>query len=168
VRLPAQNALVDDADHDRVAAVRWREEHGLAVASGRRPRCTMHRFILGVPPGQTVYHRNRDTLDNRRENLLVCPGGTAKSLRRHALPGAGVRLVAFGAWMTLRVSGAGECLLRLLLQLPTSRRDRSLATDGEENGAAGQATRVLTRLRPPPDVAPRSIPDPRPGLQHAR
>src|SRR5215218_7007743 len=50
----------------------------------------MHRFILGAPPGQHIYHRNRDTLDNRRENLLVSAAGAVRSLRR-ADPRAVVR-----------------------------------------------------------------------------
>ena len=84
-RLPEQFALVDDEDYERVAAVRWREENGLAVAANQRPRLTMHRFVLEAPAGQDVFHRNRDTLDNRRENLLLCQVAAARSLRRSAL-----------------------------------------------------------------------------------
>lgn len=69
-------ALVDDADYERVAAHRWhaarssqkRENFYAKCRIGRRTTY-MHRFILAAPPGAEVDHRNRDGLDNRRENL---------------------------------------------------------------------------------------------------
>lgn len=73
-------ALVDDEDFDLVSQCRWtkakypRSENYLALQSsgwvrGRRAGWKMHRLILDAQPGQIVDHRNRNGLDNRRENL---------------------------------------------------------------------------------------------------
>lgn len=77
-------ALVDAADADRVLAHPWRlidcggylYQHAwipdAAAPRGRR-NISMHRFILGLEPGDehTGDHTNGDTLDNRRANLRV-------------------------------------------------------------------------------------------------
>lgn len=75
-------ALVDEADYERVSALRWYAMncHGrtLYAARGRVLRSDppkkvlMHRFILGVPAGMVIDHINGNGLDNRRANLRVC------------------------------------------------------------------------------------------------
>lgn len=74
------HAIVDDVDA-HVAAMRWnRSPAGYAQrkvrVDGRYRTVLMHRLILGLDRGDAreVDHRNRDRLDNRRENLRV---GTA-------------------------------------------------------------------------------------------
>lgn len=80
IEIPLQNgmtALIDDADKTRVDAIgyRWRavEKGGMWYAVGLRT--PMHRWILGLEGrGHTrvkVDHWNKNTLDNRRENLRV-------------------------------------------------------------------------------------------------
>lgn len=71
-------ALVDDEDVDLVSQFTWHrcEQHGLVYARGeiwsRGPRVRMHRLIMRAEPGRMVDHRNRNGLDNRRENLRFC------------------------------------------------------------------------------------------------
>jgi hypothetical protein len=87
---------ISGQDYDRVqAAGPWRP-HVLAHTTyaiadmykthpetGRRYRGTvsLHRFIIGDPPGLTVDHRNRDGLSNWRENLVAVPHGVNLSNR---------------------------------------------------------------------------------------
>lgn len=66
-------ALVDAADFERISQHRWyakRDKHTFyAVRHGgqtTRRLIYMHREIVG---GALIDHRNRDGLDNRRENL---------------------------------------------------------------------------------------------------
>jgi hypothetical protein len=51
------------------------DSHGYAIAhfrrEGIRRTILMHRFILGAPAGICVDHRNRNRLDNRRQNLRL-------------------------------------------------------------------------------------------------
>lgn len=80
---PNAVAMVDDADYDTVAAYNWRlhktRKGGRYAVRGAWNRSKkqsqpqpMHALILGVPFGTMVDHRNRDTLDNTRQNLRVC------------------------------------------------------------------------------------------------
>lgn len=68
-------ALVDDCDFDRVSAFKWQAAadgntyYAQMVVDGHSIR--MHRFILGVRRGVGIDHKNRNGLDNRRENIRV-------------------------------------------------------------------------------------------------
>lgn len=75
-----QVALVDEADYLELSRYRWRalrrgtrrRASYYAVRTGRdRETVYMHRQILGLEPGDGLLgdHRNRDTLDNRGDNL---------------------------------------------------------------------------------------------------
>lgn len=69
-------AVVDADDFDRVSAFKWYYE-GTGYAARRDNMqdwrlVKMHRFILGVTYTSTIVdHINRNTLDNRKENLRV-------------------------------------------------------------------------------------------------
>jgi hypothetical protein len=78
-------ARVDDPDAEWLLQWTWRAartEHGVYAArltrvdepGGPNQFVSMHRALLGLPPGRVplVDHRNRDRLDNHRENLRVC------------------------------------------------------------------------------------------------
>src|SRR5215203_6929870 len=69
-------ALVDDADHDRVARHRWyaarggRNTYAAAVIGGRK--VLMHRLVLEAAKGTMIDHADGDGLNNRRGNLRPC------------------------------------------------------------------------------------------------
>jgi hypothetical protein len=51
----------------------------------------MHRQIINATPDQEVHHNNRNTLDNRRDNLLTI------SAKDHAFVHAMLRLAHYSA-----------------------------------------------------------------------
>jgi hypothetical protein len=79
-------AIVDDADYERVMeAGPWfasvKKRTGIVYAQrrtykkdGPRKALPLHLFILGLPPGVLVDHRNRYGLDNQRGNLRIATG----------------------------------------------------------------------------------------------
>lgn len=44
----------------------------------------MHRLVMGSPRGMEVHHKNRNTLDNREENLEIVDAGTHRRRERAA------------------------------------------------------------------------------------
>lgn len=76
-------AIVDDEDYDRLCQFKWhalKRKRGLAWYAARGgPRSPgdrnsgrliyMHRVIVGAAEGEMVDHKDRDGLNNRRENL---------------------------------------------------------------------------------------------------
>lgn len=68
-------AMVDDSDYLELSKIKWYAHcsDGSFYAARKSPTMVyMHRKILGVSTGAEVDHRNRNTLDNRRNNLRVC------------------------------------------------------------------------------------------------
>jgi hypothetical protein len=75
-------ALVDDEDYEYLSqwkwfAVRWDKKDGQKIFYAARAKNTigilyMHKVILTVRDGFFVDHKNRNGLDNRRENLREC------------------------------------------------------------------------------------------------
>lgn len=70
--------LVDDQDHVLVSQYRWRVcfQAGTKKVRGvfaKKEGLSMHRLIMGASEHDPfVDHRNRNPLDNRRENLRFC------------------------------------------------------------------------------------------------
>jgi hypothetical protein len=75
-------ARIDAVDLALVASYEWRlpsasrrgGQHPVGQRRGCRELCDtvyLHRLIAQAGPDDVVVHRNHDTLDNRRENLVV-------------------------------------------------------------------------------------------------
>jgi HNH endonuclease len=71
-------ALVDDADFERVSRYKWSAWwsgwNWYATTHKPRPsheRIYMHRFIIDAPKGIKVDHKDRDGLNNQRENIRL-------------------------------------------------------------------------------------------------
>lgn len=68
--------LIDATDAKMVSQYRWTlVKSGTLRATARicGKSCYMHHLIIGKPaPGMVVDHKNRNTLDNRRQNLRFC------------------------------------------------------------------------------------------------
>lgn len=77
-------ALVDDCDFEWASQFKWHARQSSAgtprfyaqrnvlLPSGKRSMRYMHRELLGALPGQEVDHKDRDRLNNRRDNLRFC------------------------------------------------------------------------------------------------
>lgn len=71
-------ALIDEADLDVVSQYTWyaakyfRSWYARTTFTrkGVRHTLSMHRLVAKTPAGQVCHHRNRNSLDNRRTNLL--------------------------------------------------------------------------------------------------
>jgi len=69
-------ATVDAADYPMLSKYRWyatyRGSKIYAIRHEGGRELYMHRVIMQPGPGQIVHHRDRDGLNNCRDNLLVC------------------------------------------------------------------------------------------------
>ena len=71
-------AIVDDDRYNALMKFQWRavRKRGGWYAkttiykNGNRIDISMHRFVAKTPFGLVTHHRNRNTLDNRRANLI--------------------------------------------------------------------------------------------------
>lgn len=74
------SAMVDDEDYDRVSKFKWyawhRRGHWYACSARQRKVVYMHRLILGDRcEGVDVDHKDRNGLNNQKNNLRLAPGG---------------------------------------------------------------------------------------------
>lgn len=77
----AMACLYDDADHELISKYKWRVQKGrntfYAVTYIRdgvrkyRSSYGMHQLLVSVEKGKCRDHKNRNGLDNRRENLRI-------------------------------------------------------------------------------------------------
>jgi len=71
-------AIIDQSPPDDIFDYKWRPVlwnfRWYAIATSRldgtRCRVSMHRLIAQTPPGEVCHHFNKNSLDNRRGNLL--------------------------------------------------------------------------------------------------
>ena len=72
-----QFALVDEDDYEWIIKDKWIYNAGFASRSeknksGKPTTIIMHREIMNNPEGMVVFHRNGNSIDNRKINLAVC------------------------------------------------------------------------------------------------
>jgi hypothetical protein len=65
-------AYVDAEDYEWLSRWTWHLRGGYAVRAEKWTLIFMHREIAKPPEGMIVDHKNRNKLDNTRENLRVC------------------------------------------------------------------------------------------------
>jgi hypothetical protein len=85
-------ALVDDDDYEWLSRYKWHTlRHKRRSGAGQFRKVLMHREILGGGEGDPmVDHKNRNSLDNRRENLRFADhslNGANRSLGRNNTSG---------------------------------------------------------------------------------
>ncbi len=66
-------AIVDGDMAPLVSPIKWHlSDTGYALNRYKGVTIRLHRIVTGALPGETVDHKNHNTLDNRRSNLRVC------------------------------------------------------------------------------------------------
>ena len=119
-----QFSKVDDEDFEKFGGFKWYASYDKPTnkfyahrdtwspESGRK-HLSLHREIMGNPPGKLVDHWNHDTLDNQKKNLRECnksQNGTNRTKARCDSK-SGVRGVSWhkgnGQWRT-RILVAGK------------------------------------------------------------
>lgn len=79
MELPLLNSslffIIDDECYEKVKNYNWsitKEGYVRRSNCGRKEERFLHRFILNATKDYTVDHKNRNPLDNRKENLRMC------------------------------------------------------------------------------------------------
>jgi len=75
---PNTSSIIDAEDFDNINQYKWYiiKQHGLPYAArkvttnGKTHWVRMHRQIMHTKNGFVVHHKNRNTLDNQKENLI--------------------------------------------------------------------------------------------------
>lgn len=93
-------ALVDDADWALVSQYKWRRHEqppGYIYAEAYGPRrLSLHRLIMGAPPGKQVDHIDGDGLNCQRANMRICDAAQNQwNARRRADNQSGFKGVCF-------------------------------------------------------------------------
>jgi len=81
-------AIIDREDFELISQFRWFAEQGKRLWYAKTSiKCgniwkkkSMHRMIMDTRSGEQCHHRNRDSLDNRKANLLNMSNRAHKAL----------------------------------------------------------------------------------------
>jgi len=66
-------AMVDIECIKKIQGIKWRlSSSGYAVTTLSRKTVYMHRLIKNIPDGLVVDHKNKNKLDNTKNNLRIC------------------------------------------------------------------------------------------------
>ncbi|HLA29323.1 MAG TPA: AP2 domain-containing protein [Syntrophales bacterium] len=68
--------VIDAEDYPKVSNIRWGSTttlDGRHYVRSSKHRVSLHRFIVGLKKQETLDHKNRNPLDNRKDNLRLCP-----------------------------------------------------------------------------------------------
>ena len=66
-------AIVDNEDYDKLATKKWwLSPGGYAVSKSRYKSALMHRVVMNPSEEDYIDHKNRNKLDNRKNNLRIC------------------------------------------------------------------------------------------------
>ena len=64
---------IDGDDLDKIIPYYWSVEYNdYVTANLNNEKISLHRFIMGAQPGETIDHINRNPRDNRKINLRFC------------------------------------------------------------------------------------------------
>lgn len=84
IELPSgHRAIVDDEDYDEIIKYKWHisrtaqnrtnyVSRNITKENGKKRIQMLHRYIIKAKKGEMVDHKNRNGLDNRKENLRIC------------------------------------------------------------------------------------------------
>ena len=65
--------IIDESDLNVVSKYKWYlRGDGYVAANIKRKTVYIHRFIMDAPKGISIDHKDRDKLNNSKENLRMC------------------------------------------------------------------------------------------------
>lgn len=62
----------DLEDYNKIKDICWYNSNGYIRTSSSNKTINIHRVILGIEDDRIIDHKNRNPLDNRKENLRIC------------------------------------------------------------------------------------------------
>ena len=101
--------LIDLGDVEKVQAKKW-NINGVGYVTSDNGKTLLHRYIMDVNKRNVwVDHHNKNTFDNRRENLRLC-SPSQNSMNRRAVSNSGVKNVSWDStrdkWrVNVRING---------------------------------------------------------------
>lgn len=113
LKLKNREVLLDDDDYARFCRWKWEFSGGKVQRhtnfQGKRVHVILARLISACPKGMEVDHKNRNPLDNRKENLRICTrlqNEMNKPTRKESASGyKGVRMVK-NSWVArIKIDG---------------------------------------------------------------
>ena len=67
-----KRTIVDDEDFEELNKIKWYLSSSGYATNKTRNLIRMHRLVINTPIGMFTDHKNRNRLDNRKENLRIC------------------------------------------------------------------------------------------------
>lgn len=106
-------AIIDKEDFDKIKDYKWSfDQDSHAVTKTKVPHETslrMHRLIMDAPKGMVVHHKNHDTLDNRKENLVIC---TQRQNSKHQFKRKGIHSSQYKGVSWSKTRKKWQCMIK--------------------------------------------------------